>query len=409
MVAYSHVFGTAGADRLIGTSPNQKLFGGPGDDYLQASATSETILVGGSGADTYTGTFGRVNAIFMETGNSANDRYVDFAVYSPATYIFTIDGRHLAMTNANATNNTIFIDWRQPANVIEYWDIGGQTLTHAQVVRAIEAAPGYLGDVSSSRLPGSLRDDFYDVIAETRSMASWMEDHATPVTVPPPAVSGTATALADDRTGGAGGDRIDGLGGDDTLVGLGGADSLYGGDGADALYGNQGGDRLFGDDGDDFLFGGQGNDVLTGGWGHDVLYGQLGDDSIAAGGDASTLFGGQGNDELVGGAGSDLLYGNLGIDWMSGGAGDDTFYGGGGADVVVTGDGADRIVADGGFVTVTDFRPVDGDRIVVASGAAIEVVADADGNAVIVVDGATSVTLAGVSPDAYFPDWVVAA
>ena len=73
--------------------------------------------------------------------------------------------------------------------------------------------------------------------------------------------------------------------------------------------------------------GGQGDDVIRGGPGNDRIFGGLGDDQ---------LFGGQGNDVIRGGPGNDKL------------------TGGPGADVFVCGSGTDR---------VTDYNPIEGDRI----------------------------------------------
>jgi len=148
--------------------------------------------------------------------------------------------------------------------------------------------------------------------------------------------------------GGRGNDRIDGGSGDDTIQGGLGGDRLFGGAGSDIIqgdpidvaaaatvrsvlpcncndliYGGRGDDVLSGMLGRDRIFGQQGNDTLKGGSGADRLWGQLGDDAIQ---------GGMGNDYLFGGDGEDVLLGDAGDDYLSGGGGSDVLKGGLGAD-----------------------------------------------------------------------------
>ncbi|MBM88554.1 MAG: hypothetical protein CMQ41_09285 [Gammaproteobacteria bacterium] len=112
--------------------------------------------------------------------------------------------------------------------------------------------------------------------------------------------------------GGSGDDHLYGGDGNDTLSGGYGDDYLDGGVGADDLVGGDGDDRLFGDDGN----GGSWNDTLVGGNGNDYLDGQNGDDILA---------GGAGDDRLWGGDGDDTLDGGTGFDKLFGGDGDDTY------------------------------------------------------------------------------------
>lgn len=63
---------------------------------------------------------------------------------------------------------------------------------------------------------------------------------------------------------------------------------------------------------------------------------------------------------------ADLLVGTAGSDIIDGGAGNDTIVSGSGVDTVTGGHGADTFVFDSNtqYVTITDFNPAEGDRIV---------------------------------------------
>lgn len=170
--------------------------------------------------------------------------------------------------------------------------------------------------------------------------------------------------LPQDRTGTDGNDVMIGRSGDDTLVGKSGSDTLVGGAGNDKLYGNDGSDDLFGNAGKDSLYGGAGRDFL---------------------------YGGDDNDRLWGDAGNDMLVGEKGNDTMTGGSGADrfTFSAGHGNDVI------------------TDFKPLEGDVLHIASTSTdftnwVSVANNAyniDGGCVIDTGGGDSITLQGVSVD----------
>jgi Ca2+-binding RTX toxin-like protein len=139
----------------------------------------------------------------------------------------------------------------------------------------------------------------------------------------------------------AGVDEIYGYGGNDVLSGLGGDDVLYGASGEDRLFGGEGSDKLYGGTQKDLLYGGAGNDKLYGEAGDDRLYGEAGDD---------TLTGDSGKDYLNGfGSGGEY-------DFLTGGTEADTF-------VVGVGRNNSIQYLGSGYVTITDFKTVEGDKI----------------------------------------------
>jgi hypothetical protein len=69
---------------------------------------------------------------------------------------------------------------------------------------------------------------------------------------------------------------------------------------------------------------------------------------------------------------ADVLYGTAGSDIIDGGAGNDTIISGSGVDTLTGGHGADTFVFNSStqYVTITDFNPAEGDRVVIDFGGA---------------------------------------
>lgn len=99
--------------------------------------------------------------------------------------------------------------------------------------------------------------------------------------------------------GGDGADRLFGEDGDDTLSGDNDNDWLFGGAGDDQVSGGRHDDRLDGGIGRDTLDGGDGDDRLVGGAEADVLVGGNGTDTLAGGAGRDRLEGGTGTDVFV--------------------------------------------------------------------------------------------------------------
>jgi len=89
------------------------------------------------------------------------------------------------------------------------------------------------------------------------------------------------------------------------------------------------------------------NDAAT-----QILYGSSSDDTLSAGGLASSLYGREGNDTLTGSAQNDILFGESGDDQLDGATGNDTLEGGVGSDTYYfrRGDGQDVITDDVRFI-----------------------------------------------------------
>ncbi|SLN40364.1 Bifunctional hemolysin/adenylate cyclase precursor [Aquimixticola soesokkakensis] len=155
--------------------------------------------------------------------------------------------------------------------------------------------------------------------------------------------------------GGAGRDLLIGGDGDDYIDGGSDSDTIYGGAGNDTLIGGAQADFIDGGDGDDVISSGDGKDTLLGGAGNDTIFGGNGEDYIDGGEGDDTIEGSSGNDEIYGGTGNDVINAGLGADYVDGGEGDDIILGGNENDVILGGAGNDVIdggkdddVIDGG-------------------------------------------------------------
>jgi len=181
-----------------------------------------------------------------------------------------------------------------------YVTVSGNTLTFAPPQR-LAYATGYsisfsydaITDLGGNRLDGYYGSFQSGLVPEAQNL--------------------TGTADRDRLDGSDLADTIDGAGGSDTINGHGGDDILRGGDEQSGQSYSNG----------DTIRGGAGNDTIHGGAGGDSLSGDDGDDRIFGDGDNDYLYGDAGNDHLEGGAGNDMLTNSAGHDTMLGGDGDD--------------------------------------------------------------------------------------
>ena len=186
---------------LDGKEGNDGLFGGGGAD----------ALIGGAGNDT-------------------------------AMYLNSDEGVEVRLHNGTARGGEAEGDTFAGADVIEYTDSEGNTVT-----REVPDIEHLQGSARADILAGDLRDN-----------------------------------------------RINGDAGDDVLYGGpdGGDDLLAGGTGDDRLYGGKGNDTLEGGPGNDQLWGGPDNDMLDGGEGDDTFF------IAAGGGNDAILDFGNGEDKI---------------------------------------------------------------------------------------------------------------
>ena len=265
--------GGAGNDYLRGMAGNDILDGGTGNDQLLGEAGNDTLL-GGSGNDTLTGGAG-ADTLDGGTGNDTiyrdqNDTIIfrvgdgnDTVAYADGGTIradgFTISDFTLSQAADGGGNQYLILTAATDSVSIQggflspnqTFAIGGQTLTHAQLLQYAPAL-NLVGTVGGDTIYGSNQND---VLTGYRGTASSAD----------------------------GNDVLDGQAGNDTLRGGLGDDRLIGGAGNDYALGDTGNDLLEGGTGIDTLEGGGGNDTLDGGTGNDRLDGGEGNDTYRFG------------------------------------------------------------------------------------------------------------------------------
>ncbi|WP_300673983.1 LEPR-XLL domain-containing protein [Desulfoluna sp.] len=363
------------------------LFGGSGDDAMDASAVNGLALVmgGGDGNDVMRG--GALADVMLGDGMSVTRDQATHALLRVACVDTAVGGGDSLYGNAGSDFllggfGDDYISGGLGDDLI-FGDSGGVGMAGAGAVTDLYEIDPLFG--GADIIHGDEGDDILvggaleDVIRGGMGADVLMGDHARMVRDASGAVQRVVTTAfacgaGDTLYGDAGADILSGGLGDDTLHGGAGDDILMGGqvvvvrgdgtdqahdiltthaeDGADTLYGGDGDDLLVGDGahvlrdasgrleqvasthrhrgGDDLLDGGNGKDVMIGGFGADRLYGGQGGDSLL--GDGGRVTFNKGRQRVVETTGlftgaGDHLSGGEGADLMLGGFGNDRFEG----------------------------------------------------------------------------------
>ncbi|MDO9637681.1 MAG: Hint domain-containing protein [Pseudotabrizicola sp.] len=245
------IYGGAGNDTIFSGDDADLIYGGEGDDYIDAGVDDDTVF-GGAGNDTIIGSEG--NDVI--DGGDGDD--------------LIFGGLDLSFPDAiNIPNDAGDL---RPQNNADHISGGAGNDT----IYGMDDDDTLFGGTGNDLIYGGVDNDLV--------------------------------------YGGAGDDTLYGDHGDDTLYGGSGNDNIFGGIGNDLLDGGTGNDLLDGGDGDDILLGEEGDDALLGGAGRDTLEGGSGNDLLDGGTGNDLLFGGEGDDTLIGGDGADTLFGGSGND-----------------------------------------------------------------------------------------------
>ena len=351
-----NVIGTNTADRIQGSTQDNLLSGGGGDDTIfglggadiLVTGDGQDLVFGGSDGDTVVVGLG-VKTLYGGTGKDALDfgtldgsMSVDFGTGTYTASLFTETPRWL--------QRDLDGDGQNESNGIEERLLNGVMMTPEDVLETRAAYANSYDDLIRD-LPAEGEADFLAsqvqlIDVQRPASGSFFEFEEVLGGRSDDQMFGNSA----DNTffGGLGSDTLEGKGGGDDLSGGGGSDALYGGSHNDVLNGNEGRDILRGNGGADTLTGEIGKDDLNGGKGNDKLSGGGGADKLNGGGGVDLLKGGGGRDHLRGGDGADTLNGGSGADLIDGGAGRDMLVGGNGADVFLFGNNY-------GTNTITDF------------------------------------------------------
>jgi Ca2+-binding RTX toxin-like protein len=321
------------AERLIGSSFNDILFGAASADTLEGG-DGDDILMGSAGGDSYLGGSG-----------------IDTVDYSLATAGVGVDLLTLSGFSGDALGDTFNSVERLVGSAFDDVFIGSN---------AADILVGGLGDDMLSGLGGA---DTLDGGAGNDSLSGGggadildggsgfdTADYSASVSAVTVVIGGASSG------GDAAGDTLISI---ERLVGSSLDDSLTGDAQANQLVGAAGDDIMFGAAGDDALLGGAGDDILNGGAGADSLDGGVGLDRVtyasSTGGVSVGLDGSVGSgfeatgdtlsniEILEGSAFDDILRGNVASETLRGGFGNDILFGSTGADAIDGGVGTDTV------------------------------------------------------------------
>jgi len=367
--------GNAGDDVLRGGTGNDLLNGGDGNDTLVGGAGNDT-LIGGAGNDSFIGGPGDDSLV----GGTGNDTFV-----------------------WNEGDGSDTLDGGDGTDTLMVTASGNLTLTSSGTGFTVSRTTGTAFTLSV-------------VSVETVMVTGDSGDQVINGSGMPAAVSLTVD-------GGSGNDTLSGGLGNDLLLGGNGNDFLIGGPGNDSLVGGAGNDTFVWNDGDgsDTLEGGDGTDTLivngsnqgdnitltpngsrftlsrsnltsfsldVGSVESVTVNGGSGDDTLNAAGLTATLGvlldGGAGNDGLTGGGGNDTLIGSEGSNTLTGGSGSDVF-----------------VISTAGTATIADYA--DGiDKIGLVGLSFSGLTFTASGSNTLIQSGSQTIaTVLGVAPGVF--------
>ncbi len=325
------LFGGAGNDTLS-MEGNGTADGGDGDDSL-SSYSGNATLDGGAGNDSFDIASTTGTGTTQANGGIGND---SFRISLSAT-----STTQLILSGGEGRDSYNFVEVGKSAIIITDFQPGQDTMNIARLVEnSVNGNPfGPAGFLRAQQQGADVVIDI-DEDGAAGNAAAW---HPLFVLKNVNLASLTAAEFGGQfwPDGRALNTPIQGTADKDEIHGSPMPEVIAGGAGNDELWGERGDDQIFGDAGNDWLYGGLGNDILNGGDGDDRLDGQEGDD---------TLLGGAGDDYLS--SGSFNWYGPAGYNILDGGEGNDTIEVTGGTGKAIGGAGIDGVVVKGGNVTI---------------------------------------------------------
>ncbi|MEI6573176.1 MAG: hypothetical protein WCO61_06505 [Alphaproteobacteria bacterium] len=309
------VIGTAQSDLLIAGVSGSSIFGGDGNDTIDAGGTSNSTLVGGGGDNRldYSQSSVSVSVSLAAGQDSKGNQFSNFKNIGGSTHDDTLTGDNGDNIVSGSGGNDLLI-----------MSGGNDTLDGG-------TGDSDTIDYSSYNGVGGLELTLKGSTIANLSLNADIKDKVVNV------------------------ENVIGTKNDDRISGDSNANSLQGGDGADTLSGNDGDDSLSGGLGADCLSGGTGNDTLDGGAGDNIAHytylnsvgtyvlrvaGATAITSTIGNGEIDVL---QNIENILGSGGNDCIIGDNAANSLFGGNGNDTFFGSGGGDYIDGGVGDDDL------------------------------------------------------------------
>lgn len=302
IVNVENFIGGSGNDVITGSSGNNYLNGGLGNDTLIGGAGND-ILTDSSGNNTFVG--GAGNDTINGTGATSSwlDYSLDGITEGAATNLNTTINQAISTNRGNDIITGINNITGSAYNDIFYGNSSINTINGGSGNDTIE---GYGGNDILDGGSNTAAGDTVSYYNENKILVTLNDSGTSTVGV----WNGsnyttevdTISNFENISGSNSGGDFISGNASDNTLWGNVGNDSLYGGGGNDYIDGGSDNDTIAGGTGADTILGGNGNDILRGGGTaynngsadgfSDTLYGNAGDDTLYGMLDGDTLYGG---------------------------------------------------------------------------------------------------------------------
>ena len=178
---FSEVVGSEGVDNLLG-SDLQVLYGLEENDTLATAegslpdGTATSFLVGGSGDNRYR-VGNNSTAIIIENSNTDNDvgQATGIGFNKDTSFSMEIDnGRHLFVGDIESNQYALLVDWQNPENRIENFELEDGTFSYQSVVDNFRSFSGYLGSFTWEEL-GSSSETFNEAIAQVNTRSATLE------------------------------------------------------------------------------------------------------------------------------------------------------------------------------------------------------------------------------------------
>ena len=178
---FREVVGNEGNDNLLG-SDLQVLYGLEGNDTLATvegllpDGMATSFLVGGSGDNRYR-VGNNSTAIIIENSNTDNDvgQATGIGFNQDTSFTMEIDnGRHLWVGDIESYQSALLIDWQNPENRIENFELEDGTFSYQFVVDNFRSLPGYLGSFTWEEL-GSSSEIVNQEIAQVNTRSATLE------------------------------------------------------------------------------------------------------------------------------------------------------------------------------------------------------------------------------------------
>ena len=159
-------FGITGFDSISGADL-QVVYGLDGDDNLNSTGTfsggeladgkSTSILVGGTGKNNYQ--IRNNSTIIVLENDSNNDNILwttigadGLSLNKETSFVAEIDSRHLYLGDTATDQYVILIDWQEPANQIESFDLTAGFVTYEDFANSYQNFPNYRGNLTWEEL-----------------------------------------------------------------------------------------------------------------------------------------------------------------------------------------------------------------------------------------------------------------